>query len=75
MLWTLDLVDDSNRQGALEFVVPACNEKAFLPIAISFSASETLCDLTVRGVTNAKTEVPVKYSSRTQLTADRYEVV
>ena len=75
LLWTIDLVDDSNRTGSLEFVVPASAGGNFLPIAVSFSSSEILCQLAVRGVQNAQTDAPVKYSSSTQLIADRYEVV
>lgn len=75
LLWTIDLLDDSNRSGALEFVVPACNTDAFLPIHLNFSSQQTLCDLTVLGVTGTRTEAPAKYKLETQLTTDGYEVV
>jgi hypothetical protein len=75
LLWTIDLLDDSNRSGALEFVVPACNPEAFLPVTLNFSAQQTLCDLTVLGVTGTRTEAPAKYKLETQLTTDGYEVV
>lgn len=75
LLWTIDLLDDSNRSGALEFVVPACNPDAFLPVHLNFSSQQTLCDLTVLGVTSTRTEALTKYKLETQLTTDGYEVV
>jgi hypothetical protein len=75
LLWTIDLLDDSNRSGALEFVVPACNPDAFLPVHLNFSSQQTLCDLSVLGVTNTRTDAPAKYKLETQLTSDGYEIV
>ena len=35
LLWSIDLLDDSNRTGSLEFVVPAANPDAFFPVEVS----------------------------------------
>ena len=34
LLWSIDLLDDSNRTGSLEFVVPAANPDAFFPVEV-----------------------------------------
>uniref|UniRef100_A0A803LEH3 Coatomer subunit delta n=1 Tax=Chenopodium quinoa TaxID=63459 RepID=A0A803LEH3_CHEQI len=43
--WSLVLIDDSNRSGALEFVVPAADSSAFFPISVRFTATKTFSDL------------------------------
>ncbi len=48
LLWTVDLIDDSNRQGAMEFVISsAANPDSFFPVDVSFSAQHTLADVKV----------------------------
>ena len=48
MLWTVDLIDDSNRSGAMEFVISsAANPDSFFPVDVSFSAQHTLADVKV----------------------------
>lgn len=34
MVWTIDLIDDSNRTGSMEFVVSAADSEAFYPIEV-----------------------------------------
>ena len=53
MLWTIDLVDEQNRSGSMEFVVPACDAATFFPVVVNFTATQTLCDVQVRpGICN-----------------------
>ena len=73
--WTIDLLDDSNRSGTLEFVVPACSPDTFLPVTVHFSSAGTLCDISVLSVTNTCTDAPAKYKLETQLFAEEYEIV
>lgn len=75
LLWTIDLLDDSNRTGSLEFVVPATNPDSFFPVDVQFSSAQTLCQLAVKGVINTQTDAPVKYGFTSQLATDGYEVV
>ena len=74
LLWTIELIDDSNRSGAMEFVVPAAEPEAFFPIEIGFSAAETLCQLEVASVTQPATGAPVKYGFKRVLTTGTYVV-
>ncbi|KAI9126195.1 hypothetical protein K1719_002616 [Acacia pycnantha] len=46
--WSILLIDNSNRSGSLEFVVPPADTSVFFPISVRFSATETFSDLKVR---------------------------
>ncbi|KAI9126416.1 hypothetical protein K1719_002837 [Acacia pycnantha] len=43
--WSILLIDNSNRSGSLEFVVPPADTSVFFPISVRFSATETFSDL------------------------------
>ena len=45
LAWSVDLIDASNRSGALEFVVPVSPPDAFFPVDVTFSATHTLCQV------------------------------
>ncbi len=34
LLWTIDLIDDTNRSGSMEFVVSAADTDAFYPVEV-----------------------------------------
>lgn len=72
--WTIVLVDDSNRNGQMEFVVPAANPDAFFPVDVKFTSEKTLCDVKVAGVTRTDTGQPVKYTGLTEMIVDSYQV-
>lgn len=74
LLWTIDLIDDTNRSGSLEFVVPAAEAESFFPVEVSFSANRTLCDIEIDSVVNAATGAPVKYGYKRALTTANYVV-
>ncbi|XP_021731893.1 coatomer subunit delta-like [Chenopodium quinoa] len=73
--WSLVLIDDSNRSGALEFVVPAADSSAFFPISVRFTATKTFSDLKVTNILPLKGGPPPKFSQRTQLCTENYQVV
>lgn len=39
MVWTIDLIDDTNRTGSMEFVVSASDAEAFYPVEVGNSLS------------------------------------
>ena len=45
MLWSIDIIDASNRTGSLEFVVPNTRPEAFFPVTVNFNATRTLCQV------------------------------
>ncbi|KAJ0081096.1 hypothetical protein Patl1_12284 [Pistacia atlantica] len=45
--WSILLIDNSNRSGSMEFVVPPADSSAFFPISVRLSATSTYSDLKV----------------------------
>jgi coatomer subunit delta len=74
LVWSIDLIDDSNRNGSMEFVTPACDGELFFPVNVSFSARQTLCDVRIVGVSRTTDDTPVKYGGETKLTVEEYTV-
>lgn len=73
--WSIILIDNTNRSGSMEFVVPPADPSAFFPIAIKFTAANTFSDVKVGSVMPIRGGAPPKYAQRIQLIADTYEVV
>nr|GLL45625.1 coatomer subunit delta [Ipomoea trifida] len=73
--WSIVLIDASNRSGSLEFVVPAADPSSFFPISARFSSSKTFSDLKVTNILPLKGGATPKYSQRTQLVTENYQVV
>lgn len=75
VLWTLDLIDDSNRTGSMECVVSGTSGQACFPVTVSFSAKETLCDIVVPQVLEVQGGSPSRFSLSKILKTDLFEIV
>lgn len=75
LIWSIELIDDTNRSGSLEFVVPAADPENFYPIEVSFSAAKTMCDIEIESIVNLSTEEVVRYGINRQLTTAGYQVI
>ncbi|XP_059437970.1 coatomer subunit delta-like [Corylus avellana] len=73
--WSILLIDNSNRSGSMEFVVPPTDSSIFFPISVQFSATNTFSDLKVINVIPLKGGAPPKHAQRTQLITENYQVV
>lgn len=74
--WSIILIDNSNRSGSMEFVMPPADPSAFFPIAIRFTAARTFSDVKVVNVVPLRSgAAPPKYAQRIQLVTDTYQVV
>ncbi|WCJ28763.1 Coatomer subunit delta [Euphorbia peplus] len=73
--WTILLIDNSNRSGSLEFVVPPADSSVFFPINVRFSAASTYSELKVANILPLKGGPPPKFAQRTQLVTENYQVV
>ncbi|MED6133415.1 hypothetical protein PIB30_028073 [Stylosanthes scabra] len=73
--WSILLIDNSNRSGSMEFVVPQADSSAFFPISVRFMAADTFSDLKVANIIPIKGGNPPKHSQRTQLITENYQVV
>ncbi|KAK4773189.1 hypothetical protein SAY87_028208 [Trapa incisa] len=73
--WSILLIDNSNRSGSMEFVVPPADSSAFFPISVQFSAGSTFSDLKVVNILPLGGGSPPKFTQRTHLIAESYQVV
>lgn len=73
--WTIDLIDNSNRNGAMEFVVPASDPNVFFPIDVKFSAAKTFADVKVLNVVQTASGQPAKFAGKTELLVESFQVV
>ncbi|XP_076935065.1 coatomer subunit delta-like [Bidens hawaiensis] len=73
--WSILLIDNSNRSGSMEFVVPPTVTSVFFPISVRFSATSTFSDMKVASIVPLKGGAPPKFSQRTQLVTESYQVV
>ena len=74
LTWAIDLVDDQNRTGSMEFVVPASDPASFFPIDVSFSSKGTYCGVAVDSVLRTSDSAPVKYTLLSRLSTDKYVI-
>lgn len=74
LLWTVDLIDDSNRNGSMEVVVDKSSPDSFFPCTVKFVAKETLCDITVAQCTSTQTQQPTPFGLSKQLAVSSFEV-
>ena len=42
-MWSLELIDESNKTGALEFNIRSRDTDAFFPIQVSFVSQDVYC--------------------------------
>ena len=75
LLCTIELIDNTNRSGSMEFVVPGADTEVFFPIEISFGAVKTLCEVEIESVINPQTDAPVKYGFKRTMQTTQYAVV
>ncbi|KAA0044106.1 coatomer subunit delta-like [Cucumis melo var. makuwa] len=73
--WSIVLIDNSNRSGSMEFVVPPADSSVFFPISVRFSATSTFSDMKVVNILPLRGGAPPKYAQRTQLITENYQVV
>mmetsp|Transcript_44333 Transcript_44333/g.73871 ORF Transcript_44333/g.73871 Transcript_44333/m.73871 type:complete len:540 (-) Transcript_44333:444-2063(-) len=73
--WSIDLIDDTNRSGSMEFVVPASDQSVFFPVEVSFASKKTFCDVKVLRVTATEGGEPVKFGYSTGMQTGGYTVV
>ncbi|KAI3448356.1 hypothetical protein Pfo_005021 [Paulownia fortunei] len=73
--WSIVLIDNSNRSGSMEFVIPAVDTSDLFPISVGFTSTITFSDLKVVNILPLRGGNPPKFSQRTQLSTENYQVV
>jgi hypothetical protein len=72
LLWQIDLIDDSNASGSLEFNIAQRFADAFFPISVQFASKQLYCDAEVVGVKNAKSGAPIMYGLSKSMSSEEY---
>ncbi|GLC34550.1 hypothetical protein PLESTB_001249200 [Pleodorina starrii] len=75
LIWAIELIDDTNRSGSLEFVTSAADAEAFYPVEVTFSSNKTFCDIHITGVEHTQKGGPVKFGLKKSLETAEYSVV
>ncbi|KAL3814532.1 hypothetical protein ACJIZ3_015800 [Penstemon smallii] len=73
--WSIILIDNNNRSGSMEFVIPAVDTSDLFPISVRFTSTSTFSDLKVVNVLPLRGGNPPKFSQRTLLSTENYQVV
>ncbi|PIN27059.1 Medium subunit of clathrin adaptor complex [Handroanthus impetiginosus] len=73
--WSIVLIDNSNRSGSMEFVIPAVDTSDLFPISVRFTSTSTFSNLKVVNVLPLRGGNPPKFSQRTLLSTENYQVV
>ncbi|KAI7991144.1 Coatomer subunit delta [Camellia lanceoleosa] len=74
LAWSVLLIDNSNRSGSMEFIVPPTDSSVFFPISVRFTAANTFSDLKVTNILPLRGGPSPKFSQRTLLSTENYEV-
>mmetsp|Transcript_51558 Transcript_51558/g.120955 ORF Transcript_51558/g.120955 Transcript_51558/m.120955 type:complete len:515 (+) Transcript_51558:226-1770(+) len=72
--WRVELVDDANRSGNMEFSADDVDADAFFPISVSFTATGTLCGIQVSTVSDTRNDSPLQFAASTMLEVEEYEI-
>lgn len=70
--WKVELVDQSNSSGSLEFKVSDVDPDVFFPIEVKFSCADTVARLKVDGVTDVRSGNAVSFSATAALEVEEY---
>lgn len=72
--WSVVLIDNSNRSGSMEFVIPAIDTSHLFPISVHFTSTSTFSALKAVNILPVKGGNPPKFSQRTLLSTENYQV-
>lgn len=76
LAWRIEMIDQSNSTGSLEFSVTSGHSSEFFPVNVSFSSTKSYCDIQAIGVSQAQNPSDsVKYSTETKLSVEKYEII
>ena len=74
MIWMIDLIDQSNSSGSLEFNIAQKSTDAFFPIAVQFTSQQLFCNVEVTSVKTADGSGPIQYSLTKLMSTEEYNI-
>ena len=72
LIWELQMIDQSNSSGSLEFSIAQKDTDAFFPITVEFSSQSLFVDVEVAGVTSVGSGGPLQYGFSKGMSSDEY---
>lgn len=75
LVWSIELIDDTNRSGSMEFVTSTAEADSFYPVEVHFTSNKTFCDIAITSVEHTQKQAPVKFGYKKQLETADYSVV
>nr|CAI5851544.1 unnamed protein product [Callosobruchus analis] len=75
LIWSLPLIDATNKSGSMEFNAVRANPNDFFPVTVSFTSKSSYANIKVSEVILVDDESPVKYSVESVLHPEKYEIV
>lgn len=72
LVWELQMIDQSNSTGSLEFSIAQKDTGAFFPITVEFSSQSLFVDVEVSGVTSVGSGGPLQYGFSKGMSSDEY---
>jgi len=74
MIWMIDLIDQSNSSGSLEFNIAQKSADAFFPISVQFTSQQLFCNVEVTSVKTADGSGPIQYSLSKSMSTEEYNI-
>lgn len=75
LVWSLPLIDVSNKSGSLEFSAPKAIPNDFFPLIVSFTSKTSYASIKITDVLLVDDDSPVKHTVDSVLYPEKYEVV
>ena len=74
MVWEIDVIDNSNRSGSLEFTINQKDSDAFFPINLQFVSQNLYCKIDVVSVKSLNDDSPIMYGCTKNMSSDEYVI-
>jgi hypothetical protein len=74
LVWEIDLIDQSNNTGSMEFNIAQKSSEAFFPISVHFSSQQLFCHVEVASVRAVEGGAPIVYGLTKGMAAEDYTI-
>ncbi|MFH4984239.1 hypothetical protein AB6A40_010948 [Gnathostoma spinigerum] len=75
LLWCIELVDEANKTGSMEFSVPNGHSDHFFPVSVRFSSKNLFCDITPQSVHVIGSDESEEFSSESRFYTEKFEII
>ncbi|KAF5296052.1 hypothetical protein FQA39_LY12674 [Lamprigera yunnana] len=75
LIWSLPIIDASNKTGSFEFSAPRATPNDFFPLNVVFNSKSTYAQIKITEVLLVDDESPVKHLIDASMFPDKYEIV